>query len=163
MDVRLHRDLTNGEIILNDRQVPGGSGNIDHIVVASSGVWIIDTKFWEGKVEYKGASGFFDANERLFFDGKDCTYLADNIYAQVIPIAELLNDRSIPIRPAIVFGNAEWKSTLRVATSKPYRHNNVVIAWPKALIAEIQRSGPIDAPHLSSIGRYLDERLRPMH
>ena len=162
MDLRLHQDLVHGEVILNDRRVPVGSGNIDHVVVAPSGVWIIDTKYWEGRVEYKGVSGFFDANQRLFFNGEDCTYLADEIYAQVIPIAELLNDRSIPIIPALVFIGAEWKSTLRLATNKPYRHNRVVIAWPKALIAEIQKPGPLDAPQLSSIGRFLDEQLKPM-
>ncbi len=162
MGQRLHRDLVNGEVILNDRRVPGGSGNIDHVVVASSGVWVIDTKYWNGKVEYKGVSGFFDANERLFFNGEDCTYLADEIYAQVIPIAELLNDRSIPIRPALVFIDAGWKSTLRLATNKPYRHNHVLITWPKALISEIKRSGPLDPTRVSSIGGSLNEQLRPM-
>jgi hypothetical protein len=162
IDQRLHRDLVHSEVILNDRQVPGGSGNIDHVVVAPSGVWVIDTKHWKGRVEYKGASGFFDPNERLFFNGEDCTHLADDIYAQVIPIAELLNDRSIPIRPALVFIDAGWKSTLRLATNKPYRHNHVLIAWPKALTSEIQRSGPLDLTQVSSIGGYLDELLRPM-
>ena len=162
IDVRLHRDLTDGEIILNDRRVPVGSGNIDHIVVATSGIWIIDTKFWDGKIEYKGRSGFFDANERLFFNGEDCTYLADEIYAQVIPIAELLNDRSVPINPAIVFADADWNSTFRIVANKPYRHNHVVIAWPKALIAEIKRPGPLTVERVASLGRYLDERLKPM-
>jgi Nuclease-related domain len=162
MDLRLHRDLINSETILNDRQVPGGVGNIDHVVVASSGVWVIDTKYWEGGVEYRGASGVFDANPRLFFNGEDCTYLADEIYAQVIPIAEILNDRSIPIRPALVFINADWKSTLRVVTNKPYRHNDVLIAWPKALISQIQVSGPLDVTQMSAIGSYLGEQLRPM-
>ena len=41
MDRHLHRELQNGEIILNDCQIPNGRGNIDHIVVASSGVWVI--------------------------------------------------------------------------------------------------------------------------
>lgn len=162
MDLRLHRDLTNGEVVLNDRRVPGGGGNIDHIVVAQSGVWIVDTKAWEGKLEYRGASGFFDANERLFFKGKDCTNLVDDIYAQVIPIAELLDDRSIPIRPALVFTNADWASTLRLMSNKPYRHNHVAIAWPKALISEIKRSGPLGSQAISTIGRRLNEQLTPM-
>jgi hypothetical protein len=162
MDQRLHRDLTSGEIILNDRRAPVGGGNIDHVIIASSGVWVIDTKYWEGKVDYKGASAF-GASYRLFVNGKDFTYLTDEIYAQVIPVAELLNDRSIPILPAIVFVNTDWKSTVRLATNKPYRHNHVVIAWPKALIAEIKRPGTLSLSQVSSVGSLLNEQLKPMY
>ena len=138
IDARLHRDLKNGEVILNDRRIPNDGGNIDHVVVAHSGVWIIDTKSWEGRIEYKGASGIFDANERLFIGGEDRTYLADDIYAQVIPIAGLLDDRAVPINPAIVFANGNWRSTVRLVSNRPYEHNRVLIAWPAALISGLR-------------------------
>ena len=51
MDQLLHEKLTDGEVILTNRQVPNAASNIDHIVVASSGVWIIDSKKWQGKIK----------------------------------------------------------------------------------------------------------------
>jgi len=38
------QDLPRRLWILHDRRIPGSRANIDHIVVAPSGVWIIDAK-----------------------------------------------------------------------------------------------------------------------
>ncbi len=38
-------------IVLNDRRVPRTRGNIDHLVIASSGVWVIDAKNYSGLVQ----------------------------------------------------------------------------------------------------------------
>ena len=162
MDLRLHRDLTNGEVILNDRQIPGGHGNIDHVVVASSGVWIIDSKSWTGRIEYKGVKGAFDPIEHLYVGEKDCTYLVDDIYAQVIPVATLVNDRAVPIRPAIVFIDGDWKSTWRVLRNKPYVHKQVTIVWPSALISQINEPGTLTPGVIEAIGHDLDQKLAPM-
>lgn len=40
-------------ITLHNRRMPGGRGDIDHVAVAPTGVWVIDTKDWKGKVEIK--------------------------------------------------------------------------------------------------------------
>jgi hypothetical protein len=137
MDLRLHPDLTKGEMILNDRRIPDGDGNIDHVVVAPSGLWIIDSKSWTGRIEYKGVKGMFDPIEHLFVGERDCTYLVDDIYAQVIPVATLVNDRAVPIHSAIVFIDGDWKSTWRVLRNKPYTHKQVIIAWPSGLISKL--------------------------
>jgi hypothetical protein len=162
MDLKLHRDLTKGEVILNDRRIPDGHGNIDHVVVASSGVWIIDSKTWTGRIEYKGVKGVFDPIEHLYVGDKDCTYLVDDVYAQVIPVATLINDRAVPIRPAIVFVDGDWKSTWRLLRNKPYVHKHVLIAWPSALISKIGEPGPLMPDVIAAIGQDLDRRLAPM-
>lgn len=38
-------------VLLHDRRIPGTKANIDHIVVAANGVWIVDAKRYKGKVE----------------------------------------------------------------------------------------------------------------
>jgi Nuclease-related domain len=162
IDTCLLRDLRAGEVILSDRRVPGGKGNIDHVVIARSGVWIIDSKHLKGRIEYRGIGGFFDANERLLIGGKDCTYLTDDMYSQVIPIANLLGDRSIPIRPALVFVNGDWESAMRILMKKPYVHNGVTIAWPKTLISSIGKDGPLSDEDVQRIGTQLDQQLAPM-
>lgn len=56
METWLLRDLQAGEVVLSDRRVPGGKGNIDHVVIARSGVWVIDTKQWKGRIEYRASA-----------------------------------------------------------------------------------------------------------
>jgi hypothetical protein len=53
----LHRALGHNAVILNDHKVPGRQANIDHLVVAPSGVWVFDAKKRSGLIEYKNVGG----------------------------------------------------------------------------------------------------------
>ena len=46
-------------MVLHDRAVPGGRANIDHIAVVPSGVWVIDTKHYRGRLEQRDLGGWF--------------------------------------------------------------------------------------------------------
>jgi hypothetical protein len=163
MDTFLYRELQNEVIILNDRRLPNGRGNIDHIVVASSGVWIIDTKNWSGRIECKTTGGILSGNEQLLVGGVDHTEAVNDIYAQVIPIASLVDDRSVPVHAAIVFVNGNWgPKILRILTNKPYRNLGVWITWPKALSAKINTQGPLAPETIDRIGVQLSQQLTPM-
>jgi hypothetical protein len=44
------RPLTQrGWVVLHDRAIPGFPGNVDHLVIGPSGVFVIDSKFWAGR------------------------------------------------------------------------------------------------------------------
>jgi hypothetical protein len=74
-------------IFLHDRAVPGTRGNIDHIVVAPSGVYVVDAKRYRGRVELRDVSGLFSrADPRLFVGGRDQPKLA---YAMGWQVSEL--------------------------------------------------------------------------
>ena len=93
-----------GTFILTDRRVPGTDANIDNVVVAPSGVWIIDSnrRRMRGKIEYK-ASTLTGIDMHLFVGGEDRTSEVEKIYRLVIPVAQIVDDRSVPIHPALVF------------------------------------------------------------
>lgn len=58
-------------IFLHYRRVPRTRGNIDHIVVAPSGVYVVDAKRYRGRVEVRDVSGLFSrANRRLLKPGE---------------------------------------------------------------------------------------------
>jgi Nuclease-related domain len=162
MDLSLHKHINEGAVILTDREVPGTKSNIDHIVVAPSGVWIIDAKIWRGKIEYKSTS-MFSAERRLFVGGKDRSSAVEAIFNLVIPVAQVIGDKSVPIKPALVFIDGEWSdaSTARIMTSKPYQYLTVWISWPKAILKKINEPGPLDADAIKRIGMHLDASLRP--
>jgi hypothetical protein len=162
MDQFLHRTLSDGEVILTDRRLPGTDANIDNVVVASSGVWIIDSKKWSGKIEYK-ASTLTGIDMHLFVGGEDRTTEIEKIYRLVIPIAQLVDDRSVPICPALVFVEGDWKLsiTARHILKKPYKHVGVWISPPRLLAKLIKEPGPLDHDAVTKVGRVLDSHLRP--
>lgn len=45
------REVGDAVIPLHDRLIPGTRGNIDHIFIASTGVWVVDAKTYKGKVD----------------------------------------------------------------------------------------------------------------
>jgi hypothetical protein len=57
--------------MLHDRRIPGTRANIDHLVVAATGVWIVDAKSYRGKVEQRDVGGWFTTDKRLFAGGRD--------------------------------------------------------------------------------------------
>jgi len=157
MDQSLHSRLSKDFVILTDRRVPGTKSNIDHVVVAPSGVWIIDSKNWKGRIEYK-APTLAGVDTRLYVDGKDRTSTVEAMYALVIPVAQAIQDRAIPVNPALVFVNGDWSlaSLPRLVANRPYKHLGVWITPPKPLMKMINQSGPLDSQAVQQLGRKLD-------
>ena len=159
----LHEGLHEKAFILNDRSVPHRHANIDHVVVASSGVWIIDSKLWKGLIQVKNVGGLLNPTQKLLVDSRDESACTEKIYSQVIPIANILNDPGIPIRPALVFVDGNWGAgvTLRVLRQRPYEILGVMISWPRAVIARIAENGPLTPQAVAEIAKMLDEALPP--
>jgi hypothetical protein len=159
----LHEGLKSGEVILNDRTIPQSKANIDHIVIASSGIWIIDSKHWKGQIQVKNVGGIMHSTQKLFVDGRDESYRAERMYSQVIPIANTVNDPSVPIRPVLVFIDGNWGAgtTLRILRHRPYEMLGVLISWPRAVIARIAEPGPISPEGVVRLAQVLDRVLPP--
>lgn len=45
-------------VLLHDRRVPSTQGNIDHVAIAASGVWIIDAKNYRGVIQRRDVGGW---------------------------------------------------------------------------------------------------------
>ncbi len=64
-------------VVLHDRAVPGGPANIDHIAVVPSGVWVIDTKRYRGRVRRAGRLGRLVGRRILVVNGHDRSHLLE--------------------------------------------------------------------------------------
>jgi hypothetical protein len=134
-------------VLLHDRKVPGTRGNIDHLAIAASGVWIIDAKNYTGLVERRDKGGWFSTDYRLFVGGRDHTKLAGGLEWQVRAIRTALPDSNVPIHSALCFVDAEWK-----LFAKPFRQNEVwVISAHKLarMIAEPGTLSEVDVAHIA--------------
>lgn len=153
----LQEQLSEDEVVLSNRAIPGAKADIDFIVVASSGVWVIDAKNWSGTVAYRGRS-FFDARRRLFVGREDRTPAVVGIYNLVIPVANVIGDPSIPLHPALVFVEAQWSPRLWFRR-RPWQHEDVWISPPRMLCRLIRQPGPLTRDQVAGIAGVLDARL----
>jgi hypothetical protein len=71
-------------ITLHNRRMPVARGDIDHIAIAPTGVYVIDTKDWGGKVQIQ--TPWFDAP-----NGRDCTKLLDGLDRQITAVRSTLD------------------------------------------------------------------------
>lgn len=131
----LQEQLGDCAVLLHDRKVRGTQGNIDHLVVAPSGVWIVDAKRHKGKVEKRDVGRWFKSDVRLFVGGRDRSKAVEALGWQHDAVRAALGDGDIPVHRALSFVGAEWPLFAR-----PFQLDGVWISWPKKL-AELIRGG----------------------
>jgi hypothetical protein len=101
-----------GFSVLHDRRVPGTRGNIDHIVIAPAGVFVVDAKAYEGRIEIRNHGWFLRPDERLHVGRRDCSALADKMGWQVAAVETALRAAGVeplpPITPVLCFVDGDW-------------------------------------------------------
>ncbi len=151
----LSKRLAEDAVLLHDRKVPKTKGNIDHIAIAPSGVWIIDAKKYTGKVEKRDVGGFFKTDLRLFVGGRDRSKAVEGLQWQVDAVRRVLEDEAIPVHPALSFVGAEWPMFF----AKPFKLKGVWISWPAKLADLVLGDGPLSIDEVDRIARLLSHRL----
>jgi hypothetical protein len=98
--------------LLNDRRVLHTRGNIDHILVAPGGVFVVDAKLYKGLINVRDVGPLFKADLRLFVGRRDCSQLAPNMAWQVEAVQRALSvagfDPLPLVRPVLCFVDGEW-------------------------------------------------------
>ena len=153
----LHLQLHERAVVLDDRKVPGTKVNIDHIVVAPSGVWVIDTRDCGGRVERRDVGGWFNVDERLYVAGKDRTNLVDEVDRKVVSVEAALAQEGldlVPVHAALCFTSAEWGWF-----AKPFSLNGVWVTWPERLPGLVLDWDAIPTGELDRLARALGSRL----
>jgi hypothetical protein len=97
---------------VHDRSVPGSDANLDHLVAAPSGIYVIDAKNWSGTLSTHGS--------RLWQNDRNRDEVIDAAMAQAAVVQRLVDDlappRPIPVRPVVCFvGDARVGAPTRLA------------------------------------------------
>lgn len=141
-------------VLLHDRRVPRTRGNIDHLAVAASGVWIIDAKLRKGLIELRDLGGWFKVDRQLYVGGRRQTKLVDGLGWQVEVVNNALTTSDVPVHPAVCFVDGEWK-----LFAKPFELNGVLVCWPKKLVERISEEGPLQPAEVLAVAGYLASSL----
>ena len=143
--------------LLHDRRVPETRGNIDHIVVASSGVFVIDAKNYGGPIEKRVNRAFSRIlSERLFVNGRDCTRLLEGLRRQGQATTEALEDlpgQPVQVHLMLCFVNGHFPQ-LGVPIVE-----GVPSLSPRVLLMELRKPGPLGTRRIAKIARHLDSAL----
>lgn len=140
-------------ILLHDRRMPRGHGNIDHLAVTPTGVFVIDAKRYRGKV---GVGRGFQA-EKLFVNGRDRTKVVDGLDRQVAVVRAALSDLGqdeVVVQGVLCFvkrnfAPGEGKQTVR----------GHLLLRPRPLARRLRAEGPLAPDVIEAIARALAEVL----
>lgn len=133
--------------VLHDRRVPGSRANIDHIVVTTGGVWVIDAKrYRDGGPQLRVEGGLFRPRvEKLYVGGRIRTHLVDGVLRQVDLVRDEVGD--VPVRGALCFVDAVWP-----LIGGDFMTRGVNVLWPKRLATSIaQDQGRVDVAAVAEI------------
>jgi hypothetical protein len=153
----LSRALGDRAVLLHDRRVPGTRGNIDHIAVAASGVWVIDTKNYKGLVELRDVGGWFRTDQRLYVGGRDRSKIVQGLGWQLRAVHSALPAEvgdPVPIHAALCFVKAEWKWF-----AKPFTFEGVRVSGPKSLALAIAEPGSLSTEDVVRVATELASAL----
>lgn len=154
---RLTDELSDVAIVLHDRKLPRTRGNIDHLVIAPNGIWIIDAKNYTGKVEQRATGGWFSTNLQLFVGGRNQTKLITGLGWQVEAVRAVLTPLGFaeaPVHSSLCFTNSEWG-----LFAKPIRIDGVLITWATRLLEAIRAHGAFDPATIELVARELSSKL----
>jgi hypothetical protein len=133
--------------------MPGGRGDIDHVAVAPTGVYVIDAKDLRGRVRI--ARPFLGA-EKLLASGRNRTKLIDGLDRQVAAVEAVLNDSGhpdVPVRGALCFTKADLPM---FGTVQMRGH---LLLYRKALAKRLNADGPLGPAAIEELARVIAEAL----
>jgi len=152
----LLRTVGDRAVLLHDRKVPRTRGNIDHLAVAASGVWVIDAKNYRGLVQRRDKGGFFKTDYHLYVGGRDRTKIVDGLGWQVEAVRSALGDAEVPVHATLCFIEADWN-----LFAKPFQLGVVWVTWAQKLAEMIASPGPLTLEKVSHVADRLAKALPP--
>lgn len=152
----LARRTSDDVVLLHDRSVRNAT--IDHIAVASSGVWVIDATPGRGRVERRDFGTWRASDHRLYVGGRDRTRLVGGLGGQAEAVRSLIEPLGVEARihSVLCFVDAEWG-----LLAKPFDIGGVTVTYPTALAALVSAGGLLLTAEVRAIVAELDRALSP--
>jgi hypothetical protein len=148
----LAKYLNDDVIVLHDRRIPGTRSNIDHIAVARSGVWVIDSKRYKGKV---AVSRPLFGTAKLTVAGRDKTKLVEGLAKQVALVDAVMPELApgVPVRGALCFVDADLPLVGNLS------FDGFPLLYPRRLAKRISGDGPVGAERVRELAVALAQRF----
>ncbi|MBI5088005.1 MAG: NERD domain-containing protein [Actinobacteria bacterium] len=157
--VLLERHAGESLVALHGRRIPHSPAVVDHVVIAPSGVWVVDAEAHRGRVELRDTGSRRRPEHRLYVGGRDQTELITGLERRVKAVRAALEPLGLaiaPVHPVLVFVQADWG-----LFGKPFDIDGVHVVWAKRLIQAVTEPGPWDRSVIDAVARQLSAALPP--
>jgi hypothetical protein len=156
----VEREVGDRVISLHDRLIPGTRGNIDHLFVAPTGVWVVDAKSYKGKVVHRASGPIWRRESEVYVGGRNRSALARGVEHQLTAVlAAVRSDESLAevgVFGALCFLDSEWG-----LLDSPFSVGKIWVTYPGALRKALRKSGPVTGDAMERVARRLDLSLPP--
>lgn len=139
-------DGLDGVIALHARPLPGTTSRLGHLVIAPSGVYVLEIRHHRGVVERRRG--------RLRVGGRDGAHLLESMRIRRDAVRQALDDDAIPMIVELCLVDAQWP----MRTSR-LDFDGIRLIWPKALVTQLEGDGPLTPDDVSAIALRLDAAL----
>jgi hypothetical protein len=140
-------------IALHDRRMPRGRGNIDHIAIAPTGVYVIDAKQYSGKVRAEDL-GF--RGVRLMIAERDRTKLLEGLARQLSVVRHALDAHDhadVPLHGVLCFTTGDLPRFRKLEVQKH------LLLTCRGLGKQLDAGGSLVAPAIEAIAHALAAAL----
>ena len=143
---------------LHDRRVPGSRANIDHIVVAPSGVYVIDAKNHRGTVRVEGGGLLGRRPSRLTVDGRDQSAMVDGMARQLEAVTRVLEPAAAvpPVAGVLCFLSAD-----RPLLERAHAFHGIHLESPRSRARRPAAPGPLALEATAQLAERLAVGLPP--
>ena len=140
-------------VALHDRKIPRSRANVDHILIAPSGVWTIDAKNYSGKLETRRGG------RELRIGGRDRSKLLDQARGQAEVVRQCLAAAGLdaPVTPVLCFLGVEWPLLF-----PPREAAGVRLVSRRGLAKLSAGDSPLSTADIRRIRDALDRGMPPM-
>jgi hypothetical protein len=160
---RLEKDCGEEVLFLHNRKLGIGrrDGDIDHVAIAPSGIYVIDAKSYkDATVRVRRTGGFLSpVKEQLMVGGRDRTKMVDGCAKQVAAVVAALAGHSLTeglsVAALLCFDNADLPMWGELEL------RGVRVLGPRGTGKLLRRRGPLTEPDRRSLHRYLATALPP--
>ncbi|WP_169164151.1 nuclease-related domain-containing protein [Cellulomonas taurus] len=142
-----------GVRLLHDRRIPGTRANIDHLVVSSAGVFVVDAKHYRGRPTLRVTGGLIRPRvTTLRVGGRDCTRLVSGVHKQIDLVRTALAHagEEVPVHGMLCFVAADWP-----LIGGSFTIDGVRVLWPKKAIRGFTAGGDLADDHVERLHRTL--------
>ena len=135
--------------------MPGGRGDIDHIAIVPSGVYVIDAKAVRGKIEIRHR--WFQP-QLLFIAGRDRTKYLDGLDRQTQAVREAIEASGhapVPVQGALCYTHAD----LPLRRTAEMRGN--LLIYRRALTKRLTAPGFSNSATIRALASVVTSAFRP--
>jgi Nuclease-related domain len=148
-----------GVIVFDDRRMADGRTNIDHLAVAPSGVYVIDSKRYRGRIEVRKP---VFGDEQLLIAGRDRAELVEGLERRVQAVRSVLDSlgQRVLVHGCICFLNPSSGGSV-IPLGRNLRIKGFPLCFPRTLAKRLKEPGELIGDQAQLVAEALAHEFRP--